>query len=257
MKRWHVIFLMLVLVVAVFGCAEQTPEPAGTSIQEPASAPTELTTEIPTSPSGVHPIDLEGLECLVQVHTQAGSLSGSDRDPYTYYAIRESGVEQVDAEEVALIAPEMLDPVSSDYDNGETSRWFVELMYAPRVENYDSKGFSARNQPWLPTDFGENVRIYYSRWSHSDREMKAESGIEQVMLQTAYALFTEDLEKYSAGNEPAWQLTWFMVTANADTFFVEDRDNNLYRPMPDGSLQLLLEMPDNVTAVSRFWFPEK
>ena len=145
MKRWHVIFLMLVLVVAVFGCAEQTPEPAGTSIQEPASAPTELTTEIPTSPSGVHPIDLEGLECLVQVHTQAGSLSGSDRDPYTYYAIRESSVEQVDAEAVALIAPEMLDPVSSDYDNGETSRWFVELMYAPRVENYDSKGFSARN----------------------------------------------------------------------------------------------------------------
>jgi hypothetical protein len=87
--------------------------------------------------------------------------------------------------------------------------------------------------------------------------MKAEPGIEQVMLQTAYALFTEDLEKYSAGNEPAWQLTWFMVTANADTFFVEDRDDNLYRPMPDGSLQLLLEMPDNVTAVSRFWFPAK
>ena len=56
---------------------------------------------------------------------------------------------------------------------------------------------------------------------------------------------------------PAWQLTWFMVTANGDTVFIEDRYDNLYRPMPDGSLQLLLEMPDDVTHVSYFWFPKK
>lgn len=257
MKRWYIILLMLLLVVAVFGCAEPAPEPTGAPTQEPAPAPTVPPTEPPTLPSGVKPIALEGLECLVQVHTQAGSLSGSDRDPNTYYAIRESGVEQVEVEAVGLIAPEMLDPAGSDSDNEETSSWFVELMYAPRVENYDSEDFSDRNRPWLPTDFGENVRIYYSRWSHSDRDMKAEPEIEQAMLQGAYALFTEDLEKYSAGNKLAWQLTWFMVTANGDTIFIEDRDDNLYRPMPDSSLQLLIEMPDDVTDISYFWFPQK
>jgi hypothetical protein len=161
----------------------------------------------------------------------------------------------VDVEAVKLIAPEMLDPSRFDFENEETSSWYAHLMYAPRVENYDSERFMYRNHRWLPTDFGEKVRVYYSY--SGPTEEKAEPEIEKAMLQAAYALFTEDLEKYSAGNEPAWQLTWFMVTANADTFFVEDRDYNLYRPMPDGSLQLLLEMPDNVTAVSRFWFPEK
>ena len=159
MKRWQIFMLILVITVTVFGCAEPAPVPTGTPTQEPAPVPTAPPTKPETLPSGVKPIDLEGLECLIQVHTQAGSLSGSDRDPNTYYAIRESGVEQVDVEAVKYIAPEMLDPESFDSDNEETSSWFVELMYAPRVENYDSEGFSGRDDPWVPTDFGENVRI--------------------------------------------------------------------------------------------------
>lgn len=249
MKHWQRILLILAIVAAVVsGCTEPTTEPT--------TEQTTVPTEAQTLPPGVEPISLEGLDCLVEIHNiNFGSGGGSDKPLYEYYAIRDSGMEQVDVEAVRLIAPEMLEPLSSDFDNEETSSWFAQLMYAPQVENYDSERFMYRNHHWLPTDFEEKVRIYYSY--RGPTEEKAEPEIEQAMLQAAYALFTEDLEKYRAGNEPAWALTYFTVTANGDTIFIEDRDDNLYRPMPDGTLQLLMEMPNDMTNVSYFWFPPK
>ena len=244
MKRWQIIVLILVFVAAVVsGCTQPATEPT-----------TEPTTELTLEPT-IEPISLEGLDCLVEIHVFAGSGGGNDFEPYKYYAIRDSGMEQVDVETVRLIAPEMLDPSRFDFENEETNSWFAQLMYAPQVENYDSEGFMYRNDYWVPTDFEEKVRIYYSEWGAGDS--KAEPEIEQVMLQAAYALFTEDLEKYRAGNELAWPLTSFMVTANGDTIFIEDGEDSLYRPMPDGSLQLLMEMPDDMAKVSYFWFPPR
>lgn len=242
MKRWQIIVLILVFVAAVVsGCAQ------------PPTEPTTVPTKVQTLPSGVEPISLEGLDCLVEIHVFDGSGGGGDFEPYKYYAIRDSGMEQVAVEAVRLIAPEMLDPSRFDFENEETSSWFAQLMYAPRVENYDSERFMYRNHRWLPTDFGEKVRVYYSY--SGPTEEKAEPEIEKAMLQAAHALFTEDLEKYTAGNELAWDLTYFTVTANGDTILIEDRDFSLYRPMPDGSLQLLMEMPDDMANVSYFWFP--
>ena len=252
MEIWKKTVLTLVICAIVLsGCVRPVTEPT----TEPAAEPTTAPTAEPASES----IPMEDLVCVVQIHNiLAGINYGLGLPHYEYYAIRDSGVEIIDEETAGAFDRRLVDSdlreSGNRFGNEGTKRWFAQLMYAPRVENYDSERYMYRNHYWLPTEFEDNVRIYYSY--RGPAEEKAEPEIEQVMLQAAHTFFTEDLEKYRAGNELAWQLTCFMVTVNGDTVFIEDRDNNLYRPMPDGSLQLLIEMPNTYSRVSYYWFPK-
>lgn len=259
MKQWCVLLLILAIAVAVFGCGTLEPEPT----QELTEMPTEEPTVLPTEEPGVEAIPLEGLECLVRIWMPAGSGGGADVSPYVYYAIRENGVEEVDVEAVKQVAPEMVIGEgygSHGFVNEGVTQWFAQLIYMPRVELFDGSRFARRNDPWLPTEFGENIRIYYRVWSGEDREAGPE--IESVMLQAAYAFHDGDPEKWiGRGGGPdddfSRILTSFLLTYNAETLFVENREDNLYRPMEDGTFQLVMEMPDESSYITYYWFPPK
>ena len=246
MRRRMCMFLALVQILS-FGL------PACATLDQ------QSTTEPITEPT-TEPIPMDDLICVVQVFD---ALAGINPDlglqRYEYYAILEKGVEPLDEEMARAIDPKLVDTDRREqgtiFGNEGTNRWYTRLIYAPQVENFHSEQFRYRNIPWLPTEWGEHIRIYYSCWDAGKTDLRITPDVEAAMRQSAYGLFTKDLEIYDIGNEEVCMLLGFMTVSNDGRILVEVQSQGLYLPMPDGSLQLLIELPHSMNTVSYFWFP--
>lgn len=252
MKRWQIIILAFSLVAATLsGCVLTT---------EPSPSASEPTTESTTEPSQ-DALLMEDLICLVQIHNTLVSIGGvKDQPRYEYYAIGKSGVEQVNEETVKGIAPEVLFKnlrKGPYFGSAGTYQWYIKLMYAPQVEAFESEDFLYRNSSWMPTDLGENFRVYYSYWGpgHANQAPPLDPEVTKVMLQAAHFSYTTNPDVILPESGLPQILEDFMVTVNDGRILLEAQAVGLFLPMEDGSLLQVFETDQALISASYFWFP--
>lgn len=195
---------------------------------------------------------LENLEGVV-IRAKTNSSDDEDR-PFVFYVIRDGVAEPISQEQAKEIAPEAIS--ASFYDEAEeTVRWFAQLIYVPKAEDFDADNFTYRRESWLATDYGEQFRVYYSRWSGAQRDVHERAT--EVMLRGVYFFHDGNPDQwfgrdYSNGTRI---LTSFTVISNGDALLVSRQEENaVYVPLEDGSFQLLLECPAN-SELEYVWFP--
>ena len=188
-------------------------------------------------------------DCVVRV-TYTG-FNAILRIPVEYYAVRGGDAVRVPILMALLAEPEAVS--GSKYEDEVTSQWFVELIYMPRVEMFDGHKFLSRNDPWIPTEFGEKYRIYYENWGGP--KIDAGSDVQAVMQRAAHHFHDGDINKMSSfGSTGERGLTWFIIVSDGERILVQHQKEALYLPMADGSFQLLMECPQG-GQFDYFWFP--
>jgi len=189
-------------------------------------------------------------DCVVRVSFTG--LNNIFHIPFEYYAVRGGDAARVPGWVMLFAGSDAI--TGSKYDDEVTTQWFVELIYMPRVELFDSGEFLGRHYSWLPTDFSESHRVYYHRWAGPKRNPDDETLA--VMRQAAQTLHSGSRNTWSSMVNATGErtLTWFIFVSNGDSLLVQHREGGLYLPMEDGTFQLLMECPQG-GQFDYYWFP--
>ena len=187
-------------------------------------------------------------DCIVRISYTG--FAGLFHERYAYYAICGDHAVRVAPWVLEQLAPEAIS--GSKYKDMETTQWFTRLMYVYDVSHFESKDFLQRNHPWLPTDFGERYRVYYHRWAGEERMPDAVQ--QAVLVHAAEKLHSGDIEDYSMMGGLDRGLTWYILVSNGEKLLLQHKEETLYRPLEDGTFQLLMECPQD-GQFDYFWFP--
>ena len=186
-------------------------------------------------------------DCVVRV-----SFTGLSNIFHEYYAVLGDRAVRVADWVVEDICPEA---ISGDkYKDTKTTQWITSLIYVPRAEMFDGEQFLYRNYPWLPTDFGEQYRVYY----HNRGGPKNDAGpeVQTAMEQAARYFHDGDINNWSSMSNGTGdrELTWFIFVSDGNNLLVQLKEDALYLPNGDGTFQLLMECPAE-GQFDYFWFP--
>ena len=188
-------------------------------------------------------------DCIVRVsYTGFAQLFN---EPFVYYAICGTEAVRVSEKVVEQLAPKAIS--GSKYGDVSTAQWFERLIYVSHVKYFDYKDFLWRNDPWLATEFGEKYRVYYDH--HAGGERMPNEKEQAVMLQAAQSMHSGDIDDWSSGGSMERTLTWFILISNGEQMMLQHKEEALYRPMEDGTFELLMECPVG-GQFDYFWFPE-
>lgn len=189
-------------------------------------------------------------DCVVRVSYTG--FNGILHEPYEYYAVSGNDAVKVSEWVLQMAAPEAIS--GNKYKDQKTTQWITELIYMPRVDAFESKEFLQRNNPWLPTDFGENYRVYYHRWGGAER--MPDEAEQALMVRAAETLHSGDIEDWSSMGAALGErgLTWFIVASNGEQVMLQHREERLYRIRDDGSLEAVMDCPQG-GQFDYYWFP--
>ena len=171
-------------------------------------------------------------------------------EPFEYYAICGTEAVRVSEQVVEQLAPEAIS--GSRYGDVSSTEWFAHLYHAHRASYFGAKDFLERNDPWLPTDFGETYRVYYHHW-HGAERMPDEKE-QQILVNTAQQMHSGDINDFSSAGGPARGLTWYILVSHGEQKLVQLKEEALYRPMEDGTFAHLMDCPAG-GQFDYFWFP--
>lgn len=187
-------------------------------------------------------------DCIVRVsYTGFAQLY---HEPYAYYAVRGTDAVRVAPWVLEQIAPEVIS--GSKYGDVASTQWFAHLYYAPYLSYFQSEQFLERDNPWMPTDFGENYRVYYDHWHGAERMPEEQE--QKVLLDAAQTLHSGDINDWSSTNGIDRGLTWYILVSNGDQMLLQLKEEQLYRPMVDGSFELVMDCPES-GQFDYYWFP--
>lgn len=189
-------------------------------------------------------------DCIVRISYTG--FAGLFHERYAYYAICGDNAVRVAPWVLEQLAPEAIS--GNKYkDTMVTHQWFAHLYYMPRVEMFNGDKFLSRNDPWMPTEFGEKYRVYYQGWSGT--KIDAGTEVQAVMVDAAHYFHDGDINNmssYSYSGERG--LTWYILVSNGEKLLLQHKEETLYRPLEDGTFQLLMECPPD-GQFDYFWFP--
>ena len=171
-------------------------------------------------------------------------------EPFEYYAICGTEAVRVSEQVVEQLAPMAIS--GSRYGDVSSTEWFAHLYYAHRVPYFQATDFLYRNDPWLPTDFGETYRVYYHHW-HGAERMPDEKE-QQILVNAAQQMHSGDINDFSSAGGPARGLTWYILVSHGEQKLVQLKEEALYRPMEDGTFAHLMDCPAG-GQFDYFWFP--
>lgn len=187
-------------------------------------------------------------DCIVRVsYTGFNALF---REPYAYYAVCGDNAVCISPWVLEQIAPEAIS--RSVYNDVSSTQWFAHLYYAHRVPYFQAKEFLDRNDPWLPTKFGENYRVYYDHWHGAER--LPDEREQQVLVGAAETLHSGDINDWSSAGGPARGLTWYILVSNGEKQLLQLKEEALYLPMEDGTFRHIMDCPEG-GQFDYFWFP--
>ena len=188
-------------------------------------------------------------DCIVRVSYTG--FSALFREPYQYYAISGDDAVPVNTWVLEQVAPEVIS--GSKYGDLSSTQWFTHLFYMKQPIGFNSKNFLYRDDPWLPTNFGESYRVYYDHWGGAERMPDEQE--QQVLVDAAQTLHSGDINDFSSTDGIYRGLTWYILVSNGEHILVQLKEEALYRPKEDGTFELLMECPVG-GQFDYFWFPE-
>ena len=224
-KVMSVLSILLALAVLLCACAAD-PEPTAPPTTEPTAAPTTEPVTEPIEAPITLPETLEMGDLLIR-YVAAGS---SAQREVLYYIFRGGELIEISVETVKNYVPEVVyiwpDSQISDADDAlKASRWRVWLQYVPETSQFGD------GENWVPTNFGEHWRIYYS---HLPYAMEPSEYFLSILPEIVYDFHNGNLEGFAG----ARTLAYFTIVNTNDGFLVEYLDN-LY--LWNGSYTLLME----------------
>lgn len=189
-------------------------------------------------------------DCIVRVsYTGFAQLI---HPPYEYYAVCGTEAVPVSTWVLEQIAPEAIS--GSSFGDTAPTQWLAHLYYAHRASHFGANEFLERNDPWLPTDFGETYRVYYHHWHGADR-MPEETEL-QMLVDAAHSLHTGDINDWSSAGGPARGLTWYILVSDGERHLLQHKEEALYLPLEDGTFAHIMDCPED-GQFDYYWFPGK
>ena len=188
-------------------------------------------------------------DCIVRVsYTGFAQLF---HEPFVYYAVCGNEAVRVSEQVVEQLEPKAIS--GSKYGDLSSTQWFTHLFYMKQPIGFQSKKFLYGDNPWLPTNFGESYRVYYDHWGGAERMPDEQE--QQVLVDAAQTLHSGDINDFSSTDGIYRGLTWYILVSNGEHMLVQLKEEALYRPMEDGTFELLMECPVG-GQFDYFWFPE-
>ena len=77
---------------------------------------------------------------------------------------------------------------------------------------------------------------------------------QKVLLDAAQTLHSGDINDWSSTNGIDRGLTWYILVSNGDQMLLQMKEEQLYRPMADGSFELVMDCPES-GQFDYYWFP--
>ena len=188
-------------------------------------------------------------DCVIRVHYTG--FSQMFHAEYAYYAVCGNFVFGVSEDVAQELAPEAVS--GSPYGDMSSTQWFTHLNYAPYLSYFESKEFVYRNHSWLPTEFGEQYRVYYDHRHGAERAPDEKE--QQAMVHAAQTLHHGSIDDWTMFDGIGRQLTWYILVSNGEQMLLQLEEEALYRVMEDGTLVKLMGAPPGGGQFEYFWFP--